>query len=339
MFIIASVGSKTFSENQVRRIILAGADALRYSFSFDTFEKNVANLEVGLRVIEELNSSVKIAINILSNKIRIGDMPRPIMVKEGDELTIQSWFNNTPPEGIIPVPSANVAKKVYVGQITTIDHGKTAIQVTGIVNNETINIKVLNDGIIQPSLSLNLPQENNTDIYLQKFRLLIEKLKPFSPTYLSVPFINLEANNQIKKVLEYDNRPKIFIRIEDQNAIDHLPEICADNAYSHVIINRGELGENLPFEKLGLIQKQIIAFVKKSGKKTIVSSQIMEGTIYNYVPYRSDILDLTNLILDGADGIMLRHETALSTRPAYTISAVKKIIIEVERHKKVLNSK
>ena len=333
MIIIAAVGLKTYSEESVKKIILAGADAIRYSFNYGTIEQNIEHIKDGIKIIDELNSSAKVIANLPSNKVRLVGSIKPREVNENDEITLCSASPEVNDEQIIQVDTKNLAQKVYVNQITTIDHGKIAIQIFEILNNDTIKAKVLNHGLIQATHGINLIKDAGEDKYLEKCKMILDKLGEAEPQLISIPFVNVNTNVKIKNLSKYEWKPKIMVRVEDREGVENLELICQDPFYDMILINRGELGVALPFERLGTLQKEMIGTIKKHKKQVIISSQIIEGTINNYIPMRSDILDLTNIVLDGADCIMLCHETALSTRPAYTLSVAKKIIIEVEKYK------
>ncbi len=338
MFIIASVGINNFSEDKIRKIILAGADALRYSFSYGPVENTIDRIKIGIKVIDELNSSAKIIVNLPSNQSRIAGPHIPRQVLENEEIIIKSASHDQPmTDDHVYVHIPDLANQVYINQITSIDHGKIALQVTEIINNETIKVKVLNEGILQSTLSIHIDQNTENEEYLNRCREVLTKLEEISPEYLAIPFINPTVNEKIKKLSDFNWHPKIIARIENRLAKENLKVICQDNFYDLVLLNRGKLGLDMPFERLGIFQKEAIKTIKEYKKQVIISSQILEGTIYNYIPLRSDILDLTNIVLDGADGIMLCNETALGTRPAYTLSVAKKIILEAEKYKKSNN--
>lgn len=353
MFIVASVGLSNFSEEKIRKMILAGADALRYGFSYGPVENTIERIKKGAKVLDDLNSSAKIIVNIPSNQIRLASPHIPRKVLENEEAILKSVAfdcpplspdssvisaeNNTPFGEHIYVHMPSLGNEVYINQITTIDQGKIALQVTEIINNETVRVKFLNEGDIQSTLGIHFPQSTESESYLAKVQTVLAQLETVAPEYLAIPFISPTINDKIKTLSDFSWKPKVIARIESQVAMENLENICQDDFYNLVLLNRGKLGLDMPFERLGIFQKEAIKIVKKYKKQIIISSQILEGSIHNYIPLRSDILDLTNIVLDGADGIMLCNETALSSRPAYTLSVAKKIILEAEKYKKLNN--
>jgi pyruvate kinase len=337
MFIIASVGTDNFSEDKIRKIILAGADALRYSFSYGPIDTTIERIKCGMRVIDELNSSAKIIVNLPSNQLRLASPKTPRKVLENEEIILSSATHLPLQEEYLYVHTPELGNLVYINQITSIDHGKIALQVTEIINNHNIRVRVLNEGLLQKSLSIHISQNTKALEYLEKTKEVLAKLEELAPEYVAIPYISPAINEEIKKLSDFSWQPKIIARIESRTAIENIEKICQDDFYDLILLNRGKLGLDMPFERLGIFQKESIKKIKKYKKQVIISSQILEGTIHNYIPLRSDILDLTNIVLDGADGIMLCNETALGTRPAYTLSVAKKIILEAEKYKK-LNS-
>ena len=334
MFIIASVGLNNFSEEKIRKIILAGADALRYSFSYGPIANTIDRIKVGMKVIDELNSSAKIIVNLPSNQTRLAGPHTPRKVLENEEIILKSALHDQPmTDDNIYVHIAELGNQVYINQITTIDHGKIALQITEIINNETVKVRALNEGVLQSTLSIHIAQNTENEEYFNRLREVLARLAELAPEYLAIPFISPAVNEKIKKLSDFSWQPKIIARIESRAAMENLEQICQDNFYDLVLLNRGKLGLDMPFERLGIFQKEATQTVKKYKKQVIISSQILEGSIYNYIPLRSDILDLTNIVLDGADGIMLCNETDLGSRPAYTLSVARKIILEAEKYK------
>ena len=347
MFIVASLSLSNFPEDKIRKIVLAGADALRYSFSQGPVEETIERIKKGMRIIDELNSSTKIIINLPSNQIRLASPRQPRTVLENEELILKSIPETLPGKALQPVTGEipdddfmyvhipELGNQVYINQITSIDQGKIALQVTEIINKDTVRVRSLNEGIIQSTLAVHIHQNTENENYLNRLKEVLTALEEIAPEYVAIPYISPGVNEQIKKLSDFSWRPKIIARIETQTAIQHLDQICQDDFYQLLLLNRGKLGLDMAFERLGILQKETIKMVKRHKKQVIVSSQILEGSIHNYIPMRSDILDLTNIVLDGADGIMLCNETALSSRPAYTLSVAKKIIFEAEKYKKM----
>lgn len=308
---------------------------MRYNFSYGTAEQNIRLIKKALRIKEELNSSIKFLADLPSPRVGLGDFsPKDLPVKAGQKLIFRSGKTTPGCRRYVPVDVENLGAKAYPEQTIFLGDGEVAIQVMEIINDETIRARVLNNGLLQPHRGFYLNQILDKEKFLDDCKYLIKKLARLKPHYLAISYISPEITDELINNWRGINwRPKIVIKIENQAGVDDMAKICQNADYHTIIIDRGELGVNLPYEKLGLTQKALIKTAKKYGKPVVVSTQILESTINNYIPNRSDILDLTNLVLDEADGIMLCRETDIGTRPAYAIAIAKKIIAEVEKNK------
>lgn len=332
MLIIAGIGLNSFSEDKIRKIILAGADVLRYNFSYRSIEVNSKHIQVARRIIEDLNTSAKILIDFPIGKVRLGDFDSKILgVREGEDFILRSGNYSPDCTQFIPVQLERLGEKVRLHQTITIGDGEIAMQVTQIIDHSSIKVKILNNGAIRFMKSFNAEQFFTEEEMLEKYKKIINKINTIKPDFIAFSFIDLETNEEIKKYLNKkipsgNDRPKKIIKIENREGLSRIKDICQDDFYDMIMIDRGELGVNLPFEDLGIIQKEITRLAQKLKKPIIVSTQILESTINNYTPYRSDIYGLTNMVLDGINGIMLCQETAIGLRPAYSISVAKKII-------------
>ncbi len=137
-----------------------------------------------------------------------------------------------------------------------------------------------------------------------------------------------QAKSLLKKYLGTKILPPIVSKIETPKGVDKIDEIIKETDI--VMVARGDLALTAPYEALGVYQKEVIKAAKKAKKQVIVATQILESLLQRHMPTRSEILDLTNIVLDGADGIMFAKETGISETPGYSISVAKKIIDRVE---------
>jgi len=198
----------------------------------------------------------------------------------------------------------------------------------------------LNNGIIKYTKTLNIRYSIEDDQFLKYYEEIFAELSDIKFDILAIPYINPEVNQQIKEMVAKKTKDvKVMIKIEKIIDQLELKKICQDQYYSMIIIDRGELGVNAPYEKINIYQKEIIRIANEEKKSVLVTSQILESTMNNYIPNKAEISDLTNMVLEGINGIILCHETAIGMRPAYTISVAKKIIHESEKYKKYLQTK
>jgi len=335
MIIIATVEKYSFTEERLKKLVLAGADVLRFNFSYRTIDENIKCIIEAQQVMEELNSSAKILIDFPINKIRLGDFDLKLFpVNENDDLVFKSSAYSFDCYEYVPVQTANLGEKLRLGQSITIGDGEVSAQVTEIINHESVRVKIQNKGIIQYMKTLNIKQEINEEEITKQYTNIVKKIGRINANYIAVSYFNAKLFKDFLNIVKNEKlNIKIILKIENEMNEEELEKICQDNNFSSILIDRGEIGVNMPYYKMGVYQKQIINIAKKYKKSIIISTQILESTMQNYIPNRAEIIDLTNSVLEGVNGIMLCRETVISSRPAYAISVAKKIIAEVEKYK------
>ena len=343
MIIISTATRLLNNINIVKKMILSGSDVIRFNFSYDTVEQKIKNIQHSQEIIEELNAHIKILVDLPGPKIRLGGFPgQDLHVREGENIILKSAAFTDNPNDFLPIQTKEIGNLFFPEQTIIIDEGEIAIKIIEIIDQDTVRCLILNSGNIFSYKGLNFPQQNLDPLPIIQniHQKIIDKLKEIRINYIACPLVNNEeiAKNY-KKIID-DTRwkytkPKIVFKLETQEAVENIKDII--KYCDLLILERGNLGLNVNFEKVGTIQKKVIKICHEAKKAVIVSTQILESTINNFIPQRSDILDLTNIVLDGAYGIMLCHETGVSSRPAYAISIAKKIIHEAEKYKKSIN--
>lgn len=328
MFIIATVEKHYLTDAHLRKVILAGADALRFNFSYQTIEENLHCINIAQGVIDELHSSTKIFVDFPINKIRLGDFDLKLFpVNENDELILKSGIFTFDCYEYIPVNTPNLGEKLKIGQNITIGDGEVSMQVKEIIDNQSVKVVVQNKGVIQYMKTLNIPQEIDENEIVKTYKDIIEHIKEVEPAYIAISYFNPVLFEKIKNLIKQSKlKAKLAVKIENKLSLEQVEELCKDKDCYAILLDRGELGVNMPYYQTGTYQKIVTEIAKKYKKIIIITTQILESTINNYIPNGSEIMDLTNIIIDGVGGIMLCRETAINPRAAYTISVAKKII-------------
>lgn len=336
MFIISSTGTQ-FTDERTRKMILAGTDIIRINIARRTMEENRRLIKETQEVINDLHSDTKILIDMPYNKIMLGDFDIKIFaVRENEEFICKSATYTQDCNQFIPIQIQKLGERVRLNQIIIIGDGEVAMQVIEIVDAETIKIKILNNGVLRYMRNINIAFEHNDEM-CEKYHKTLEALADLEFHYFSVPYINQNFNDLLKKRINdiIANKGlyiKTIIKIEDMAGVSATPLIFSDPFYKMVVLNRGEIGVNLPYEQMGIIQKEIVTQAHQYKKSIIIGTNILESTVKSYIPARADILDLTNMVMDGVNGIQFSIETGVFARPAYTISTARKIINEIEKH-------
>lgn len=336
MLIIASVGCNV-NEEKIKKIILSGADILRFNFSYYDINENVEYLKNTQEIINSLHSSVQTLIDLPLNKIRLGDFENKILpVRENDLVTMKSASFSPDSSQFIPVNTLRLGEKVQINQTMSLGDGQIFLQVENILNFDTIVVKVLNNGVIRYLKTLNIPHKISDEEILSQYSSILKTITSFAPKYIAFSYISplfKEKIKQLPELIKLKNTTKFIIKIEEYITNQEIISLCEDTFFDMILIDRGELGVNMPFQKIGIFQEYIVNLAQKHNKKTIISTHILESTINSFIPNRADVLDLTHIVLSNADGIMFCNETGVGSRPAYTISTAKKIIEETQKYK------
>jgi len=331
--IVATVGPACETYDQLKNLVIAGVNVFRLNFSHGTHEdkKKIINNIRGIN--KELNCTVAILGDLQGPKLRVGEIENNrLEVKEGDILT----FTNTKCVGTLEkiyVSYPNLAGDVVVGNTIMIDDGKIEVLVHSVESNDDVKVKVTLGGIISSKKGINLPDTKIslpalTEKDLEDAVFIIkEKLD-----WVALSFVKRVADIEMLRAIlnEHKSNAKIIAKIEMPEALTNIRDIII--ASDAIMIARGDLGVELPVEKIPLIQKELIRKCIHRAKPVIVATQMMESMMDRVKPNRSEITDVANAVIEGADALMLSGETAIGQFPVLVIETMRKIITEVEEN-------
>ncbi len=344
MEIVATISKNSFGADKIEEILLAGATVLRYNFSHGTPQEMKTKISTAREVITalHLDHHVRILADLPGNKIRLGYIPNgEHFVEKGNIITFASAKETKDPTQFIPVDYPNIGTLVEPNQEITIGDGEIAFIVESTPDADTIVARAQNSRSIPHLKGFNVGRKVDTLNHITPFtKEHISSLSQICPEWVAFSFVNSsdmlrEAKSLLAPHLTVDWQPKIVSKVETALGVKHIDEIA--NESDILLVARGDLGLTCPIEELGLHQKKIITSGKKFNKPVIVSTQILESLLSCHTPSRADVLDLTNIVLDGADGIMLAKETGISSTPGHSVQVAKKIInvvLEAKKHQK-----
>jgi len=330
--IVATVGPACDTFEQLLGLIKCGVNVFRLNFSHGGHEDKAQIIEY----IRQINKTEPYNISILGDlqgpKLRVGEMEGGgIDVVPGDVLT----FTNEKLIGTkerIYVSYPNLHADVKVGNIILIDDGKLEVRVKTILKNNDVQVEVVMGGKLSSKKGINLPDTKIslpalTDKDLADLDFIIEQ----ELDWVALSFVRSVKDIIIlrNKLQERGSKTKIIAKIEKPEALNNIRDIIVES--DAIMIARGDLGVELPVEQIPLIQRQLIRKSIHRAKPVIVATQMMESMIDRNKPNRSEITDVANAVLEGADAVMLSGETATGMHPKLVVETMRKIIMEVER--------
>lgn len=330
--IIATVGPACNTYQGLMSLVKAGVNVFRLNFSHGTQEEK-KEIIAHIRKINKLEPyNIAILADLQGPKIRLGNIENDSLeIVPGDVLTFTSEkVLGTKEKLSISYPY--LSTDVKVGEKILIDDGKIEVKVLKITPVGDVKARVTYGGILSSKKGVNLP---DTDISLPS---LTEKdladlafIIAQDMDWVALSFVrHAEDIIVLKKILAVENSTcKVIAKIEMPSALKDLRNIIIES--DGIMIARGDLGVELPVEKIPMAQREIIRKCLHRAKPVIVATQMMESMMERVKPNRSEITDVANAVLEGADAVMLSGETAVGQHPALVVETMRKIIAEVEK--------
>ncbi|GAA4330153.1 pyruvate kinase [Flaviaesturariibacter amylovorans] len=330
--IVATVGPACDTYDKLLGLIKCGVNVFRLNFSHGTHEDKLKIIEY----IRQINKTEPYNIAILGDlqgpKLRVGEMENGGMdVKPGDILT----FTNEKLVGNkdrIYVSYPNLHADVKVGNTIMIDDGKIEVKVSDILRNNDVQVEVVLGGYLSSKKGVNLPDTKiSLPAITEKDLVDLEFIIDQELDWVALSFVRSVKDIVIlrSKLQERKSKTKIIAKIEKPEALNNIRDIIVES--DAIMIARGDLGVEMPVEQIPLIQRDLIRKCIHRAKPVIVATQMMESMIDRSKPNRSEITDVANAVLEGADAVMLSGETATGNHPNLVVETMRKIIMEVER--------
>ena len=229
-------------------------------------------------------------------------------------------------------PTPNLAGDVTVGNIILIDDGKLEVKVSSIEKNGDVKVMVTLGGILSSKKGINLPDTKiSLPALTEKDLIDLDFIIAQKCDWVALSFVrSVQDLVGLREILnKHQSKTKIIAKIEKPEALLNIREIILES--DGIMVARGDLGVELPVEQIPLIQKELIRKCIHRAKPVIVATQMMESMIDRVKPNRSEITDVANAVLEGADAVMLSGETATGQHPALVVQTMRKIIAEVEK--------
>ncbi len=316
--IIATIGPSSWDKSVLTEMINSGLAIARINSSFANEEEIT---RVG-KLIRGISPRVALMLDTQGSKIRVININNVTEIK-GDTI-ISSNRNTTG----IQISYPNVHLYLKPNDLILLDDGNIELTVERI-EGENVLCKVIQEGILKPNKTVSLPSVRlDLPILLEKDKQSITCALNNDYDFLSVSFARTKQD--IEEIKEFIGKSdiKIIAKIEIQEGIDNFDEILS--IADGIMIARGDLGVEIPYEKLPVLQKQLIYRCRAVGKPVIVATQMLESMRENVRPTRAEVSDVANAVMDGTDAVMLSAETSTGKFPIESVQAIQKISKEAE---------
>ena len=331
--IVCTIGPACNNEETLTKMCLAGMNVARLNFSHGTHEEHFKNIELIKRVREKLGLPIAILLDTKGPEYRIKTFKDgKIFLKDGDKFIFTS-DDIEGDESRVSVSYKGLPAEMRVGDKILLNNGLVIFEVES-TDDTNIYCKVLVGGELSNRKSMSFPGKVLKQVYLSdydKSDLLfgIEN----DVDFIACSFVSVRQDLiDVKNFLAANGGGDIDIiaKIENRSGVDNITEICKE--CSGIMIGRGDMGVEIPFEELPAIQKHLITTCRMLGKRVITATEMLESMIHNPRPTRAEISDVANAVYDGTSAIMLSGETAAGNYPVLTVQTMSRIALQTEQN-------
>ena len=325
--VVCTLGPATATAESIGALMDAGLNVARINFSHGTHESHAKTIALVRQLAAERGRPVAILGDLQGPRIRMGDLKAPVTVENGQDIVL--CYEEFATGDDLPVTYNDIANDVKVGDRILVDDGLIELVVLD-VDKPRVKARVVHGGTIKKNKGLNLPGvEVSAPSITDKDRADIEFAAAQGLDFIALSFVRRAADiTQLRSMIP--RGMLIVAKIEKDTALTYIEEIL--RSADAVMVARGDLGVELPFEEVPLVQKRIIRLAGQLGRPVITATQMLESMIQNPRPTRAEASDVANAILDGTDAVMLSAETASGAYPKLAVQAMQRIIAEIEQH-------
>ena len=330
--IVCTIGPASAREDVLTGMCQAGMNVARLNFSHGTHEEHAEKIALIKRVREKLGLPIAIMLDTKGPEYRIRTFEGgKVTVKEGDTFT----FTTEQIQGDqhrVAVSYEGLARDLEVGDRVLVNNGLLIFEVTATTDTEVVTT-VIAGGEMSDRKSMSFPNKVLKQVYLSeqdKQDLLFGIGQDVD--FVACSFVSCRQDLvDVKTFLEAHGGSDIELiaKIENQSGIDNIEEICRE--CSGIMIGRGDMGVEIPFEQLPAVQKALITKCRLLGKRVITATEMLESMIHNPRPTRAEISDVANAVYDGTSAIMLSGETAAGKYPVLCVQTMSRIAESTER--------
>ena len=330
--IVCTLGPATSSPERLRELVAAGMDVARLNLSHGSYADHEAVYAEVRAASNESGRAVGVLVDLQGPKIRTGrfaDGPVTLVNGERFTITVDDILGG---QDRVSTTYKGLPGDVKPGDRLLIDDGKVALRAIEVTDTDIVTLVVEggvvsnNKGINLPGVAVSVPAMSEKDEADLRWALRLRA------DMVALSFVrDAKDIRRVHEIMDEEGvRLPVIAKIEKPQAVEHLEGII--NAFDGVMVARGDLGVELPFEEVPLVQKRAIEMARRRAKPVIVATQVLESMIESSRPTRAEASDCANAVLDGADAIMLSGETSVGKWPIEAVAAMARIIESVEEH-------
>ena len=328
--IIATIGPSCSDKKLLQEMVNGGVGTFRINMSHGDAQSKKRLFELVKSVSHPEGGHPAILTDLCGPKIRIVDISGNLKLEDGDTVVI----SNKEGVGDIFVTSSISLSNVKTGSKILINDGKVQLDVSEVIDENTLRCKTLIGGEIQkgkgvnfPGVSLGVPALTSQD--KEDLKLALKE----GSDWIALSFVrNASDVDEVHAIMDdFNMRLPVMAKIEKWEALEDLANII--NTFDGVMVARGDLGVEIPSGKVPAAQKEIISLASANGKPVVIATQLLESMVDSHTPTRAEVSDISNSVFDGVDCLMVTGETAIGKYPVEVIKTLNQVITETEGSK------
>ena len=330
--IVCTIGPACNNEETLTELCLAGMNVARLNFSHGTHEDHLKNIRLIKKVREKLGLPIAIMLDTKGPEYRIGTFAEgKIMLEDGDPFTFTAE-DVVGDKSRVTVNYKNLPMEMEKGDRILLNNGLIIFEVESVEKKE-IHCRVVVGGELSNRKSMSFPgkvlkQPYLSDVDRDDLKFGVEN----GVDYVACSFVSVRQDLlDIKAYLKEIGGESVDLiaKIENRSGVENIKDICRE--CEGIMIGRGDMGVEIPFEELPSIQKYLITTCRLLGKRVITATEMLESMIHNPRPTRAEISDVANAVYDGTSAIMLSGETAAGKYPVLTVKTMARIALQTEK--------
>ena len=330
--IVCTIGPACNNEETLTELCLAGMNVARLNFSHGTHEEHLKNIRLIQKVREKLGLPIAIMLDTKGPEYRIGTFAEgKIMLEDGDPFTFTAE-DVVGDKSRVTVNYKNLPMEMEKGDRILLNNGLIIFEVESVEKKE-IHCRVVVGGELSNRKSMSFPgkvlkQPYLSDVDRDDLKFGVEN----GVDYIACSFVSVRQDLlDIKAYLKEIGGESVDLiaKIENRSGVENIKDICRE--CEGIMIGRGDMGVEIPFEELPSIQKYLITTCRLLGKRVITATEMLESMIHNPRPTRAEISDVANAVYDGTSAIMLSGETAAGKYPVLTVKTMARIALQTEK--------
>ena len=329
--IVCTMGPATSSAAVIERLIRAGMNVARLNLAHGTHREHTHYVRTIRKISQRLGIDVAILLDLPGPKYRTGKIKDGQAVLENGAHVVLTSRDVEGSAALVPVDLPGLSQNIKIGDTVLIDDGAIQLKVLGKADSE-IRCRVTVGGMLTEGRGLVVPGMTTSgpfisDIFRQHITFAVRK----KPDYLALSFVCSAGDVDETRAILRDNGADIplIAKIERGEAVKNFNSILTTS--DGIMVARGDLGVDIPLEKVPLIQKELIQKCNRVGKPVITATQMLESMVNSARPTRAEVADVANAIYDGTDATMLSGETSIGKYPLQAVKTMARIARETEK--------